>query len=187
MSDSADVILTRNLTRNFTLNVLDGMAFVFGVSLISRYTVLPLLVSQLSPERWLQGLIPALTYTGWFLPALFMAPFVASRPRRKPLIQISTLGERLPFLALGLILLLWPALSPTALLILLFTIYGIYTVSGGIAMIAWQDFIARLIPERRWGTFFGLQFGLGGVLGTAGAALAAVILAAYPFPQNFGI
>jgi MFS family permease len=187
MSDSADVILTRNLTRNFILNVLDGTAFVFGVSLISRYTVLPLLVSQLSGERWLQGLIPALTYTGWFLPALFMAPFVASRPRRKPLILTATLGERLPYLALGLILLLWPGLSSTALLILLFTIYGIYTFSGGVAMIAWLDFIARLIPERRWGTFFGLQFGLGGVLGTAGAALAAAILASWPFPQSFGI
>jgi MFS family permease len=187
MSDSADNILTRHLTRNFIFNVLDGTAFVFGVSLISRYTVLPLLVSQLSDERWLQGLIPALTYTGWFLPALFMAPFVASRPRRKPMIQIATLGERLPFLALGLILLLSPEMSSTTLLILLFTIYGIYTFSGGIAMIAWQDFIARLIPERRWGTFFGLQFGLGGVLGTAGAVLAAAILAGFPFPQNFGI
>jgi MFS family permease len=187
MSDSAESILTRNLTRNFVLNVLDGTAFIFGVSLISRYTVLPLLVSQLSDERWLQGLIPALTYTGWFLPALFMAPFVASRPRRKPLILTATLGERLPFLALGLILLLWPTLSPTALLVVLFAIYGIYTFSGGITMIAWQDFIARLIPERRWGTFFGLQFGLGGVLGAAGAALAAAILASWPFPQNFGI
>jgi MFS family permease len=187
MSDSADAILTRNLTRNFVLNVLDGTAFIFGVSLISRYTVLPLLVSQLSDERWLQGLIPALTYTGWLLPALFMAPFVASRPRRKPLILTATIGERLPYLVLGLILLLWPTLPPTTLLVVLFLIYGIYTLSGGIAMIAWQDFIARLIPERRWGTFFGLQFGLGGVLGAAGAALAATILAAWPFPQNFGI
>jgi MFS family permease len=187
MSDSADVILTRNLTRNFTLNVLDGMAFIFGVSLISRYTVLPLLVSQLSSERWLQGLIPALTYTGWFLPALFMAPFVASRPRRKPLILTATIGERLPYLILGLILLLWPRLPTPTLLVVLFLIYGIYTFSGGVAMIAWQDFIARLIPERRWGTFFGLQFGLGGVLGTAGAALGATILVAWPFPQNFGI
>jgi MFS family permease len=186
-TSSADAILSRNLTRNFVFNVLDGTAFVFGVSLISRYTVLPLFVSQLSDERWLQGLIPALTYTGWFLPALFMAPFVASRPRRKPLLQIATLGERLPYLALGLILLFWPAPSNTALLILLFTIYGIYTFSGGIAMIAWQDLIARLIPERRWGTFFGLQFGLGGVLGTAGALLATAILATWPFPQNFGI
>jgi MFS family permease len=186
-TDSADAILTRNLTRNFVLNVLDGTAFIFGVSLISRYTVLPLFVSQLSDERWLQGLIPALTYTGWFLPALFMAPFVASMPRRKPLILTATIGERLPFLLFGLLLLLWPALPSTTLLIVFFCVYAIYTFSGGVTMIAWQDFIARLIPERRWGTFFGLQFGLGGALGAAGAAIAAAILASWPFPQNFGI
>jgi hypothetical protein len=111
-TEPADAILTRNLTRNFVLNVLDGTAFIFGVSLISRYTVLPLFVSQLSDERWLQGLIPALTYTGWFLPALFMAPFVASVPRRKPLILTATIGERLPYLLLGLLLLSGPPCPP---------------------------------------------------------------------------
>jgi MFS family permease len=63
----------------------------------------------------------------------------------------------------------------------------VQTFSGGVAMTAWQDFIARLIPARRWGTFFGLQFGLGGVLGVAGAAVATAILASQPFPRNFGI
>jgi MFS family permease len=187
MSDSADAIISRNATRNFIFNVLDGTAFVFGVSLISRYTVLPLFVSRLSDERWLQGVIPALTYTGWFLPALFMAPFVSSMPRRKPLILTATIGERLPYLILGLLLLFWPAPSSSMLLVVFFCLYAIYTFSGGVAMIAWQDFIARVIPERRWGTFFGLQFGLGGVLGTAGAGVAAAILVSWPFPQNFGI
>jgi MFS family permease len=186
-STPAEIVIQRNATRNFVFNVLDGTAFVFGVSMISRYTVLPLFVSQLSDERWLQGLIPALTYTGWFLPALFMAPIVASLPRRKPLILTVTIGERLPYLVLGLLLLFWPAPAPATLLIVFFCLYAIYTFSGGITMIAWQDFIARVIPERRWGTFFGLQFGLGGVLGTAGAVVAAAILAAWPFPQNFGI
>ncbi|HEX5692527.1 MAG TPA: MFS transporter, partial [Roseiflexaceae bacterium] len=84
MSDHAqtDVILVRHATRNFVLNVLDGTAYMFGISMVSRYTVLPLLVSQLSSERWLQGVLPALTYAGWMLPGLFTAPLVASLPRR---------------------------------------------------------------------------------------------------------
>lgn len=103
------------------------------------------------------------------------------------LILTATIGERLPYLVLGLFLLLWPTLPSTTLLVVVFLIYGLYAFSGGVAMIAWQDFVARLIPERRWGTFFGLQFGLGGVLGAAGAALGAKILYTWPFPQNFGI
>src|SRR5688572_4167830 len=51
-STSADSILKRHATRNFWLNILDGMAFVFGISMVSRLTVLPLFVSRLSDERW---------------------------------------------------------------------------------------------------------------------------------------
>ena len=82
---AADLILKRNANRNFILNVLDGMAFIFGISLVSRFTVLPFFVARLSSDRWVQGLLPTLTQAGWVLPALFMAPLVASRPRRKPL------------------------------------------------------------------------------------------------------
>ena len=94
--ESADLLLQRHASRNFWLNVLDGMAFVFGISMVSRYTVLPFFVSQLSSDRWLQGMIPTLTQVGWALPPLFMAPFVASLPRRKPLIMLVTIGERVP-------------------------------------------------------------------------------------------
>jgi hypothetical protein len=50
---------------------LDGGTFYLGLSMVSRFTVLPLFVERLSPDRWLQGLIPAINYTGWFLPGLF--------------------------------------------------------------------------------------------------------------------
>jgi MFS family permease len=186
-SELAEALLKRYAKRNFWLNVFDGVAFVFGISMVSRYTVLPLFVSRLSSERWLQGLIPALTQVGALLPALFMAPLTASLPRRKPLILAVTIGERLPFLALGLVLLLWPHLPATTLLVIFFVLYTIYMFSGGFVSIAWQDFIARVIPERRWGTFFGLQFGLGDALGVAGAGVASVILATQPFPQSVGM
>jgi MFS family permease len=185
--ESADALLKRYARRNFWLNVLDGVAFVFGISMVSRYTVLPLFISRLSSERWLQGLLPTLTQVGALLPALFMAPLTASLPRRKPLILLVTIGERLPFLVLGLLLLFWPDVPAASMLVIFFVLYAIYTFSGGFLSIAWQDFIARVIPERRWGTFFGLQFGLGGVLGVAGAGVASVILATQPFPQSIGM
>lgn len=184
---SAEVILSRNVRRNFTLGVLDGAAFMFGINLVSRHTILPSFVSELSDNRWVQGVIPMLTQTGWTLPALFMAPIVASWPRRKPLVMILTVGERLPFLLLGLLLLLLPDLPANTLLISFFVLYGIQSLSGGATMTAWQDLIARLIPERRWGTFFGMQLGVGGVLGTISASLAAALLVMFPFPQNIGV
>jgi MFS family permease len=180
-------IIERNATRNFVLNVLDGGAFYFGMSMVSRYTVLPLVVERLSGERWMQGLIPMLAQTGWFLPGLFIAPLVAARPRRLPFLLTVTLGERLPFLLLGLILLFAPGWPPQVLLLIFFALFAIHTFSSGVAAIPWQDFIGRVIPGRRWGIFFGVQSGLGGLLGLGGAAVAGLVLAQQLFPQSVGM
>jgi MFS family permease len=186
-SGQTEAIISRYARRNFWVNVIDGSTFTFGISMMSRFTVLPLVVERLSGERWLQGLIPALFYAGWLLPGLFMAPVVATMPRRKPWIMRATIGERLPFLALGALFLGWPGLPPPILLSALFTLYSVHALSAGLTSTAWQDFIARLIPGRLWGTFFGLQSGIGGVLGVGGAVVAGAVLAAMPFPQSIGL
>lgn len=64
MTTASEAVLARYARRNFWLNVLDGSAFTFGISLVSRFTVLPLIVERLTDARWVQGLIPAI-----FLPA----------------------------------------------------------------------------------------------------------------------
>lgn len=183
----ADRLIERHAARNFWMNVLDGGAFYLGTSMISRYTVLPLFVQRLSDAAWLQGLIPALFYVGWLLPGLFMAPVVASMPRRKPWIMRATIGERVPFLALGIVLLLWPSAPAAGLLAIFFALFAAHAFSAGLTSTAWQDFIARIIPSRRWGIFFGMQSGLGGLLGVVGAAVAARVLASEPFPQSVGM
>lgn len=171
----------------FLLNVLDGSAFTFGISLVSRFTVLPLIVERLTDARWVQGLIPAIFFAGWLLPGLFAAPLVAAQPRRKPWVLMATIGERLPFLALGIILLTMPDLPARVLLVIVLSLYAIFATSAGLTSIAWQDLIARIIPAQRWGVFFGLQAGLGCLFGIGGGALAAAILAQQPFPQSAGI
>ena len=173
-------------TRNFILNVLDGGIFFFGLSMVSRYTVLPLFIERLSGERWMQGLIPTMTYAGWFLPGLFIAPFVLARPRRLPFLLIATAIERLPLLLLGLLLVLRPDAPTATLLVAFLLLYIVHAFAAGVAGIPWQDFISRIIDQKRWGIFFGAQSGLGGLLGIGGAAIATVVLATQPFPQSVG-
>lgn len=184
---SAETIIARNARRNFWLNVADGAAFILGISMVSRFTVLPLMVERLTDARWVQGVIPALFYAGWLLPGLFMAPLIAARPRRKPWLMKATIGERLPFLFLGLLLLFAPDLDPSLLLILFFLLYATFSFSAGLGSIAWQDLIARIIPKQSWGIFFGLQSGIGGILGVGSGAIAAYVLATQPFPQSIGM
>jgi MFS family permease len=186
-TETDEALLARHARRNFWLNVLDGTAFLFGISMVSRFTVLPFVVERLSDARWLQGLIPAIFYAGWLLPGLFIAPLVTSWPRRKPWIMRATIGERVPFFILGLVLLFGANLPSHVLLIILFTLYATFAVSAGLTSIAWQDFIARVIPARSWGTFFGLQNGTGGLMGVGGAAVATLVLRDMPFPQSVGL
>ena len=77
-------VLIRSARRNFWMNVGDGATFAFGLSMVSRYTVLPLFVSRISSDPLLLGVLPALFSLGWLLPQLFTAPLVASLPRRLP-------------------------------------------------------------------------------------------------------
>jgi MFS family permease len=184
--EAAERILRRYANRNFILNVLDGGFFYLGLALVSRYTVLPLLVERLSGERWVQGLIPTIAYSGWFLPGLVIAPLIASLPRRLPFLLTATLFERLPFLLLGLLLLFAPEAPALVLLGAFLLLFVVHSFAAGVASVPWQDYISRIISGNRWGIFFGLQAGIGGALGVGGAALATFILATQPFPQSIG-
>jgi len=97
MTAQGEAVVRRHAARNFWLNVLDGGTFYLGLSMVSRFTVLPLFVERLSPDRWLQGLIPAINYTGWFLPGLFIVPLIAAMPRRKPILLTATCSSACRF------------------------------------------------------------------------------------------
>ena len=179
--------IQQHYRHNFIVNVLDFSAFSLGLSFASLMTILPLYVSHLTTSTVLIGLIPALANTGWTLPQLFTANYVGRLPRKKPYILAISVNERLPFLLLGLSILCWPRASTRISLALFFTLIAVHSFSGGLAGVAWQDYIAKLIPLRRRGIFFGVANSLGGVLGTLGAYGSGLILKRYPFPTNFAV
>jgi len=183
----ADSYVQNNLVRNFTVNVLDGTFFMLGMSFSSVVTVMPLFVSQLSSSPLLISLIPAIQNVGWFLPALFTAQYVEKLPRKKPFVLLMTLNERIPFVGMALTALAVPLIGPTLALVLFFLFHIWRTFGSGFTSTPWQDMIGKIIPPRRRGTFYGMQFGFGGLAGAFGAGVAGRILENYPFSLNFAI
>lgn len=177
--------IAQHLRRNFTVNVLDGAFFAFAVSFASSVTIMPLFVSRLTSSPVAIGLIPAIAQIGWLVPQLFTANYVQRYPRKKPWVMLTTLGERIPFALLAFLALQIGRLSPQSLLILFFVIYGLATFSGGLTGTAWQDMLAKIIPTRTRGRFFGVQQALGGLLGAGGAVVAGAILERVAYPTNF--
>ncbi|MFN8499300.1 MAG: MFS transporter [Anaerolineae bacterium] len=182
-----DPYVQNNLLRNFTVNILDGTFFMLGMSFSSVVTVMPLFVSQLSDSPLLISLIPAIQNVGWFLPALFTAQYVEKLPRKKPFVLLMTLNERIPFVGMALVALAVPVIGPTLALVLFFLCHIWRTFGGGLTSTPWQDMIGKIIPPRRRGTFYGMQFGFGGLAGAFGAGLAGRVLERYPFSLNFAI
>ena len=95
-----------NLRWNFTVNSLDVAFFLLGLSIISQTTIMPLLVRQLTDSTLAIGLIPAIASIGYLLPQLLIANYAEGLRRKKPfLLIISGIGERGPYLMIGLLVL----------------------------------------------------------------------------------
>jgi MFS family permease len=179
--------LRTNLRHNFVMNVLDGSFFGLALGLASTVTVIPLFLNTLTTSTALIGLIASVHTIGWTFPQLLTSSYVARLKRYKPLVIFMTVHERWPFLALAGVALLVPTLGPTvsaALTVLLLAVHGF---GGGFAATAWQSMIGKIMPERRRGTFFGVQSAAANLLASGGALLAGFILDKTQSNQGFAL
>ncbi len=175
----------RNYRWNFTVNLLDGAAFWFGISFVSSSTIAPLFVSKLTDSTVPLGLLAMVAQGAWFLPQLFTANAVERLARKKPVIvNVGFFLERLPMWLLIPAALLASASSSLALALFLFG-YALHAVGAGVVATAWQDLIARCFPVEKRGRFLGVTTFIGTGMGALGAGLSAWLLATFPFPQNF--
>lgn len=173
---------------NFAVNVLDGAFFWLGINFAAPSTIMPLYVSHLTDNRVLIGLISAITGAGWYLPQLLTANYVEQMPVKKRLVvNVGLFSERLPFLVMALSVFLFARRSANWALLFFFLTLVWHTVGAGVVAISWQDMVAKVIPVNYRGRLLGLANFIGSATGLLGAALAAAVLARFPFPINFGI
>jgi len=187
-SEAAQRQVEKDLPWNFTVNTLDVAFYMLGINLVARQTILPALVSQLTDSKLALGLIPAIDSLGYLLPQLLVANYTEGLRRKLPFVAaISSFGERGPYLFMALVVWWLAQPSPTITLAAVFLLLSVHTVAGGIVTPGWLDLIAKVIPARRRGFWFGLSHGLGAFFGIAGAALAGRVLVDRPYPQNFAV
>lgn len=180
--------IERNFRWNFSVNLVDISFIMLGLSLVSRETVIPLLVSKLTPSPIAIGLVPAVYSLGIYLPQLLGASVAEGMPRKKRFVAlIGGFGERLPFLLASLVVLWLAVPKPGAALIGLIVLFGISGASAGFATPAWFDLISKVIPLRRRGLFTGSGHGLGALMGVAGAFAIGFVLERWPYPQSFAL
>lgn len=188
----AEALFEREIRRhfrwNFAVNLIDISFIMFGLSLISRETVIPLLLSRLTDSPVVIGLLPAIFSLSIYLPQLFGASVAEGMPRKKPFLMLfGGIGERLPYVLAGVAVWLLAVPAPNAALAALIICFGISGAAAGFATPAWFDLISKVIPLQRRGLFTGLSFGLGALMGVAGAAVIGIVLERWPYPDGFVI
>ncbi|MCL4541931.1 MAG: MFS transporter, partial [Chloroflexi bacterium] len=157
---------------NFTVLCLDIAFYTLATSFASFSTILPAYVAHLTHSEIAIGLLAALSTAGYALPNFLFVPLTERVARKKLLILGVTPGERLPYLFLAGVTAYVAVSRPYLALVLTFVLLGIFTGTGGALTPAWLDLIARAIPARRRGAFFGRSFALAGALGVIGAVVS---------------
>lgn len=166
---------------------LDYSLFLLALSFASAYGVMPLFVHHLTASNLALGLITTMRAIGTSLPPILVAPLTERLPRKKRFLLLMTTFERLPYLVLAITTPLLAISHPTILLWLFFAMVGIGTSFGGVGLPAWLDLIARMLPADWRGRFFGFAAAFGGLLGVAGASIAALLLQRFAWPHNFAV
>ncbi|GAB4561623.1 MAG: MFS transporter [Anaerolineae bacterium] len=180
--------IERNFPWNFVVNALDGAFFWFALTFASTSTILPVYVSRLTDSKLALGVLAAIPSMGWLLPQLITAPLVERLPRKKPFfLWVSLATERVAFLFMALSAYFLADSSPGWALTLFFVTLCWHAFGAGVIATAWQEMVAKIIPVRWRGRFFGVTNFLGAAMGLPGAAAATYILRRYPFPTNFAL
>ncbi len=150
---------TEHTRWNFAIIVTESTFFMAGLAWVDPSAVLPLFVRHLTPSTVIIGAIAMVQQLGWKLPQVFMAAVLGHRPHKLPFLRWPVLLGRLPFLAF--VVYLWMVGVSNAAVVIWFLIIGYSCISlgNGFLGISWNDIIAKSIPSRLRGRFFGtMQF-----------------------------
>jgi|GEM_PF-684438 len=178
--------VSRNYWVNFLLLTLDSGFYTFATAMLSQDTILPFLVTRLSGRSLLVGLVPAIYFFGNYFPQLLGA-YLANRVKsRKWQIFWIAVVQRLGILMIALTMQFVDGLPRNAVLLLFFISYAFYTTANGIIVPAYSDFTSKAIIRQR-GLYYGISYGLGGVVGFGASALASRLLNTLAYPQNLQI
>ena len=186
MAVKVDPYVKRNLPWNFSVNLIDITFITLAFSLISRETIMPLLISELTESKLAIGLVPAIFSIAFYLPQLFAANHAERLRRKLPFVMlIGGLMERVPYVFAGAAIYFLAESAPGIALLAIYLVIGLGAFGAGVATPAWFTMIGKVLPVNRRGIFFGVSDGLGTLMGFVGAYFVGIVLDDVAYPQNF--
>ena len=173
--------------RNFTLLALDGVFFFFGMTFISYENIMPVMLRRLGASHALIILLPVIVNIGLNLPSIFVANRVEGMRLKKPYVLKVAVAQRVPWLGVGIIMILLGAIAPHVVIAAVLLSAFITASAGGFVVPAFFYLTAKTIPQRLRGRLFSVRSVGSYLLGMVGGVLVNRILATVAFPLDYGI
>jgi len=169
--------------RNFACLVWVGSVFAMGWAEVVA-VLQPLLVHYGASNMQI-GLVQGVLIAT--LPGMFLSPWITRRFRHKKIYLY--VADTLYLLPVGIVgAAVWSGVSTDGAAMVAFIVAMMCAgqVAAGFGGLPNQEFFAACIPMRLRGRLAGVSAGIGGLLGMAGAGIAAWVLGVLPAPQGFG-
>jgi MFS family permease len=171
-------------TANFWCHVIEGVFASFGGEICAAGVLLPLLAGRVGASPATLGLLTSLGGLAFIAP-LLIAPRLEAARRKKRLVLLLGVGQRLPLLIIAGLLLLLGLSSPLACLICIAAVNLMTGLVVSVLVPPWMDLLARTVPENRQGRLFGFRGGISSTMGLFAGGASAAILAMVAFPTNY--
>ena len=184
VQDTAD----RHFRRNSIFFVAEAASFMCGLAFFDSSTVYPVLLRKLGASDAVIGMVRFIQVLGFTLPAMMAAHYIHGRTYHKRFMLWTCAIARVGLLSLPPILLVAES-RPALALIWTISIIGLFWLMDGACAVSWFDIIAKCIPSRVRGRFFGtMQLAAGLAAAGAGLVVASILHSpAWPFPVNFAM
>ena len=177
----------REFRWNYVAHVLDGGLFMGALGFVSGTTVMPTIIKRLGGPDWLVSLMPVMLMMGFMVPPVFTAHRIERLGRYMPLLLVTGIFQRLPYLVAALALLVGAGTAPLWVLAAVAVAPLVSGMSGGVSMTAWQQLVLRTVRPNRLSSVFATRYVLSAALGLGAGWVVKAVLAAWPGEVGYGV
>lgn len=174
----------RHLRQNYLVHSVEGGMFFGALSFVSATTLLPTIIRDLGGPNWLISMMPVMMAMGVLLPPIFTAHLIDRLGRYMPLLLVTGVFQRLPYLLAALALLFGgPLLALTAVA----TAPLVSGIFCGVGFTAWQQLLIRTIPAKRRSSLFAVRSTIYCVIGLTAGYMVRTVLGVWPGATGYGV
>lgn len=176
--------------KNFWLGVINGAFFILAGTFISGNIVMPLFLKNFTSSKMVIGLASAVLATGWYLPQFFEGYFSESKPNKMPIYKFASSIRALSFALIILAIIVFADSRTTFAITVIILLLLFYGLSGGVSGLIFMDIVAKTIPAKKRGYYFGGRYFFGGLLALGGSLIVSYVLGnkeTFLFPWNYVI